>query len=162
MTKSLPEVDALLEMIDQAFDHRAWHGTNLKGALRGVSAKQAAWRPGRNRHNVWELTVHAAYWKYTVIRRIRGEKRGSFALKGSNWFVRPASGASDEKAWKQDVVLLVSTHRTLREAVAALSIAELRKRPPGSRINIRDLVVGIAAHDLYHTGQIQLIKKLMR
>ena len=148
-------------MIDQAFDHRAWHGTNLKGALRGVSAEQAAWRPGKNRHNVWELTVHAAYWKYTVIRRLRGDKRGSFALKGSNWFVRPASGAADEKAWKQDVALLISTHKTLREAVSALSIAELRKRPPGSRVNVRDLIVGIAAHDLYHTGQIQLIKKLM-
>ena len=148
-------------MIDQAFDHRAWHGTNLKGALRGVSATQAAWRPGKNRHNVWELAVHAAYWKYTVIRRLRGDKRGSFALKGSNWFVRPASGVSDDKAWKQDVALLMSTHKTLREAVSALSTPELRKTPPGSRINIRDLVVGIAAHDLYHTGQIQLIKKLM-
>lgn len=161
MTKSLPEVDALLEMIDQAFDHRAWHGTNLKGALRGVSAKQAAWRPGKNRHNVWELTVHAAYWKYTVIRRIRGEKRGSFALKGSNWFTRPTPGEANEKAWKQDIALLLSTHKTLRAEVAALSKAELRKKPPGSRVNIRDLVVGIAAHDLYHTGQIQLIKKLM-
>ena len=161
MTKSLPEVDALLEMVDQAFDKRAWHGTNLKGSLRGITATEAARRPGKGRHNIWELTVHAAYWKYTVIRRIRGEKRGSFALKGSNWFARPASGTSDEKAWKQDVALLMSTHKTLREAVAALSKAELRKTPPGSRINIHDLVVGIAAHDLYHTGQIQLIKKLM-
>ena len=156
------EVTILLEMIDQAFDHRAWHGTNLKGALRGVTAKQAAWRPGKGRHNVWELAVHAAYWKYTVRRRILGEKRGSFPLEGSNWFERPTVDAFTEKAWKDDVALLVETHKTLRAAVATLTPKQLAATPRGSRFNMRALVVGIASHDLYHTGQIQLIKRLMR
>jgi len=156
-----PDVLVLLEMVDQAFDHRAWHGTNLKGSLRGVTAKQAAWRPGKNRHNIWELVVHAAYWKYTVRRKLLGEKRGSFDLKGSNWFTRPEAGAANEKVWKQDVALLFATHASLREAVEALKSADLRKRPPATRVDIRGLVVGIAAHDLYHTGQIQIIKRLM-
>lgn len=160
----MPNADGavLLEMIDQAFDHRAWHGTNLKGALRGVTAKEAAWRAGENRHNIWELAVHAAYWKYTVRRRILSEKRGSFDLKGSNWFVRPERGAATEAAWKADVALLVQTHKTLRAAVAGLTSRDLHARPRGSRFDMRGLVVGIAAHDLYHTGQIQLIKRLMR
>jgi hypothetical protein len=156
------DVAALLEMIDQAFDHRAWHGTNLKGALRGVTAKEAAWRPGKNRHNIWELAVHAAYWKYTVRRRILAEKRGSFPLEGSNWFARPQRGAATEAAWKADVALLVETHKSLRAAVADLTGRDLRARPRGSRFDTRALVVGIAAHDLYHTGQIQLIKRLAR
>ncbi len=156
-----PDVVSLLEMVDQAFDKRAWHGTNLKGSLRGITAKQAAWRPGKGRHNIWELVVHAAYWKYTVRRKLRGEKRGSFELDGSNWFVRPAPGAADEKAWKRDMALLFATHRSLREAVAGLKSADLGKRPPATRVDVRGLVVGIAAHDLYHTGQIQIIKRLM-
>ncbi len=157
-----PEVAVLLEMIDQAFDHRAWHGTNLKGSVRGLTAKQAAWRPGRGRHNVWELAVHAAYWKYIVRRRILSEKRGSFLLAGSNWFARPERGKATEAAWKADVALLVDTHKSLRAAVAGLSSSDLRLRPRGSRVSTVEIVVGIAAHDLYHTGQIQLVKRLMR
>ena len=123
MARVNPEVAVLLELIDQAFDHRAWHGTNLKGAIRGISAREASWRPGPGRHNIWEETVHAAYWKYTVRRRILGEKRGSFALKGSNWFARP-EGAPSEAAWKADVALLVETHKSLRAAVAPYDLPE--------------------------------------
>jgi hypothetical protein len=155
------EVAVLLEMIDQAFDHRSWHGTNLKGSIRRVTARQASWRPASDRHNVWELVVHAAYWKYTVRRRIRGEKRGSFPLKGSNWFERPLSGRITEAAWKADVALLVETHGSLREAIARLTPRQLHVTPRGSRFNLRALVAGVAAHDLYHTGQIQLLKRLM-
>lgn len=156
------EIAALLEMLDQAFDHRAWHGTNLKGALRGVTAQEAARRPGKHRHNIWELAVHAAYWKYTVRRRILSEKRGSFPLKGSNWFARPEPGKATEAAWKTDVALLIETHQSLRAAVAGLSPKDLDATPRGSRFSMRALVVGVAAHDLYHTGQIQLIKRLMK
>jgi hypothetical protein len=155
------EVAALLEMLDQAFDHRAWHGTNLRAAVRRVTANEAAWRPGKGRHNIWELTVHAAYWKYAVRRRILGGKRGSFVYKGSNWFVRP-EGASTEAAWKADVALLLEMHHALRAAVAGLSSRDLRRKQRGSPFEIRAVVVGIASHDLYHTGQIQLIKRLMR
>ena len=154
-----PDVATLLEMVDQAFDHSAWHGTNLKGSIRGVSAKQAAWRPGKGRHNIWELVVHAAYWKYTVRRRLLGEKRGSFELKGSNWFVRPDAGAAGEREWKNDIALLMATHTSLRAAIVNLKSADLKKRH--GRRDTRALVVGIAAHDLYHTGQIQIIKRLM-
>jgi len=154
------EVALLLEMIDQAFDHSSWHGTNLKGAIKGINAREAAWRPGTDRHNIWELVVHAAYWKYIVRRRILNEKRGSFPLKGSNWFPRPERGERSDGAWKQDVVLLIDTHKTLRAAVAELTRKELDAKPRGSTRATRALVVGIASHDLYHTGQIQLIKRL--
>ncbi len=86
------EISLIVGLLDQAFDHKAWHGTNLKGALRGMTAAEAAWRPDEGRHNVWEIAVHCAYWKYAVWRRLTGAKRGSFAMKGSNWFARPASG----------------------------------------------------------------------
>jgi hypothetical protein len=150
----------LLFLLDSAYDRVSWHGTNLRGSIRGVTAKQAAWRPAANRHNVWELVVHAAYWKYVAWRRLAGAKRGSFPLQGSNWMVRPQHVTAD--AWKADVQLLAATHRTLREAVARLRPADLATKPKGSKISNLALVTGIAAHDLYHAGQIQLLKKLMR
>ena len=155
-----PELKIVLAMIDQAFDRKSWHGTNLRGSIRGLTAAEAARRPAPGRHNVWELVVHAAYWKYTVRRRLLSEARGSFPLEGSNFFARPDGRGESEPAWQADVRLLVETHRSLREAVARLAPAELHATPPGSKVSTLALLTGIAAHDLYHAGQIQLIKRM--
>ena len=92
-------------------------------------------------------------------RRLTGSKRGSFPLEGSNWMSRPQEASA--KAWKADIQLLADMHRTLRDAVAALRPADLARKPKGSKVTNLALVTGVAAHDLYHAGQIQLIKRLM-
>lgn len=153
------EVRQLLAIIDQAYDKKSWHGTNLRGSIRGLSAAQAAWRPAPKRHNIWEVVVHAAYWKYAVTRRLSALPRGSFPLKGSNWFKKPEADR-DESAWRADVALLESTHRALRREVAHLGSGDLKTTPARSKVSNLDLITGIAAHDLYHAGQIQLLKKL--
>lgn len=160
MSRNVPrkEVKTLLRLIDEAYEKQTWHGPNLKGSLRGVTRDEASKRPGPGRHNVWEIAVHAAYWKYIVRRRILGEKRGSFPLRGSNWFVRPARGAD----WKKDVAMLDSIHRSMRKAVASLGDSDLRRKPRGSKFTNAATIAGIANHDVYHAGQIQLVKRLIR
>ncbi len=155
---SSTSVAILLGLLDEAFEKKAWHGPNLRGSLRGLDARTAAWRPGPGRHSIQDLVVHAAYWKYAVRRRLTGEKRGSFPLEGSNFFERPAG----EAAWQADLTLLVSEHRKLRTEIARLRDADLPKTAKGSRATHLSVVRGIAAHDLYHTGQIQLLKRLAR
>jgi len=150
MTPSRP-VQQLLGILDQAYDKRSWHGTNLRGSIRGVSAGQASWRPEPARHNIWEIVVHAAYWKYAVWRRLTGQPRGSFPLKGSDWFRRPEDAG--ERAWREDKALLDQMHRSLREAVATRRDV---------RASDTFLISGAAAHDVYHAGQIQLLKRLHR
>ena len=148
----------LLASIDEAYDRRSWHGTNLRGALRGVTPEQAAWQPDDDRHNIWELTVHAAYWKYDIRRRLTGEKRRSFALEGNNFWARPVEGSLAE--WRADLALLQREHELLREAVAEFSEMRWSRKAPGKPFTFEGLVRGVAAHDLYHAGQIQLLKRL--
>jgi DinB superfamily len=160
--KSLPSLEGtlvetsqlILALLDEAYQKRTWHGPNLKQSIRGVTAEQAAWRPGRRRHNIWEVTLHAAYWKYAVRRRIEGGKRGSFAYKGSNFFVRPEEGKLNEGAWRADRDLLEHEHRALCQ-VAARALAT----PEGKKV-LRQLY-GVAFHDIYHAGQIRLLRRLM-
>jgi uncharacterized damage-inducible protein DinB len=154
----MTEKDLLVLQLEQAFDKRSWHGTNLLGSVRGLPHRDASWRPGEGRHNIWEIVVHAAYWKYTVYRQLTGEARGSFALKGSNWFARTAGDS--EELFKADVSMLKQYHRKLLEAVLTFPAASYGKLASGKKNTYRDLVVGIAAHDLYHAGQIQLLKRL--
>jgi hypothetical protein len=155
-----PDPLTLLVVMDAAYDRTSWHGTNLRGSIRGLTIRQAAWRPSPKRHNIWELVVHAAYWKYAALRRLSGARRGSFPLKGSNWFDRREG--LDDRAWREDVALLERTHRALRAAVAALPPADLPKTPRGSKVSNFALLSGVAAHDLYHAGQIQLLKRLFQ
>jgi uncharacterized damage-inducible protein DinB len=146
-----PVIGLLLTFMEQAFDKKAWHGPTLRGALRGVTYKEALWRPSPKHHNIQELVKHCAYWKYAVRRRLTGEKRGSFELEGSNWFHRDTNGGADD--WKRDIALLQKEHKLLLETVASLKSDKIRRM---------DMIYGIASHDLYHAGQIQLLKRLQR
>lgn len=154
---STPDPISLLAILDAAYDRKSWHGTNLRGSVRGVTIGQAAWRPSSRRHNIWELVVHCAYWKYVALRRLTGASRGSFALKGSNWFVREGP---DDRRWREDVALLDRMHRELRAEVARLPPTVIARTPRGSTVSNFTLLSGVAAHDLYHAGQIQLLKRL--
>ena len=151
---------SLVDMLEESYHRQSWHGTNLRGSVRGLTLEQVCWRPAPDRHNIWEIVVHCAYWKYTVRRRLTGEKRGSFPLKGSNWFHRPVQQTG--RAWKDDIALLEEMHRSLIAAVSACSSRDLSKHPNGSSFTNRQTITGIAAHDVYNAGQIQLLKRLQR
>jgi hypothetical protein len=152
------EIALLIDLLDEAFDKKSWHGPNLRGSVRGVTAREAAWRPAPKHHNIWEYALHAAYWKYVVRRRITGEKRGSFILKGSNFFERPVD--LSEAARKSDIGILVVQHQDLRRAVSELR-PEMREDHKRWR-SILHLIRGAAAHDLYHAGQIRLLRRLSK
>ena len=154
----MSEVTQILAILDQAYNRPSWHGTNLRGSIRRVSPGQAAWRPGPKRHNIWENVVHAAYWKYAASRRFVDLPQGSFHYKGSNWFRRP--DAVSKRTWRADVALLDEMHSVLRDAVTKLSTRQLYQTPRGRKVSNFALLSGIAAHDLYHAGQIQLLKRL--
>jgi len=148
-------VSIVLQLLEEGFERKTWHGPNLWQSLNGVTAKQAAWRPGVDRHNIWEETLHAAYWKYAVRRRLQGGKRGAFALKGSNFFRRPEPGENSEAAWRADKTILRREHHALREAVK--SALAKRVSPKTCR-----MLWGVAFHDVYHAGQIRLLRRLIK
>ena len=156
----VPSRELLLRVLNEGYEKKAWHGPNLRGAIRGLNAREAAWRPAPGRHNIWEIVLHTAYWKYAVRRRLLGEKRGAFPFKGSNWFKRPLE--LSEKAWREDIALLAQQHRRLCEAVARATPAALRKIPRGTQWTGLEQVLGVAHHDIYHAGQIQLLKRLQK
>jgi hypothetical protein len=153
-----PVIALLLRQLDLAFDIRSWHGTNLLGSIRGVERAVVAWRPQRGRHNIAELVVHAAYWKYRVFRLISDAEQRSFELPGSDFFERP--GVPTEAQWRADVELLRTWHQRLADAVAAFPAERLSEVPGRSKFSYADVICGAAAHDLYHAGQIQLIKRM--
>ena len=148
------KLDALiLALSDEGYRKKTWHGPNLRQSLQGVSAEQAAWRPAPGRHNIWELSLHAASRKSALRRRLDGGHRGAVILKGSNFFPRPKPGKATEAAWHGDLALLEKEHQALELAMKrVLKTARAKKFLPG--------LYGIAFHDIYHAGQIRLLRRL--
>jgi len=141
---------------------QAWHGGPTPvGALRGVAAAQARRTLPGGRQSIWRLTLHIAYWKYTVRRHLVGGSIPRFPRSPANFPALPAR--PDERAWKADRDLLAEEHRLLLRCLERLDPRVLRRRPPGARRWTREeMVIGVLLHDVYHTGQIQLLKRLWK
>jgi len=149
----------LLGQLEQGFGRAAWHGTNLAGSIRGLTARRAAWRPRPGRHNIWEIVLHTAFWKCEVRRRLTGGEGEVFPRPGRDWPALPPR--LGERAWRADVALLAEQHRKLRAVVAAFPLARLGREVGNRRWTAQETISGMAMHDVYHAGQIQLIKRLM-
>lgn len=154
-----PEIALLLTLLDQGFDKTAWHGPNLRSSLRGVTAEQALWRPAPGRHCIWELALHCAYWKRVARRRMSADPVERFPRSPSDWPRVP--GEPGESAWKADLALLDDEHRLLRELVAALDPADLHRPAEGRKRPRIEHVRGVALHDVYHAGQVRLLRRMM-
>jgi uncharacterized damage-inducible protein DinB len=139
---------------------RSWHGGPTPvGALRGVTAEQAHWAPTPKRKSIWQLALHIAYWKYAVRRQLEDGPMPRFPRTPANWPSVPP--VPEPAAWERDVALLKSEHQRLLGALRSARRWPLDRLPPGGRRwTYGELLLGIAAHDAYHTGQMQLLKRL--
>jgi hypothetical protein len=160
MRRGDSRIRLLLQILDEAFTARGWQGATLRGAIRGLEPRQALWRPAPGRHNIWELVLHTAFWKHRVRQRVEGGKTSPFPRSPRNFPRLP--DRCDARAWRADVALLEQQHEQLKHTVARLAPARLNARVGRSRWAVAEHVFGVAAHDLYHTGQIQLLKALQR
>ena len=124
----------------------------------GARPALALWRPGKGRPRIWDYLLHCAWWKHEVRRRIEGDAAGAFPRAPSDWPAVPAQPT--RAAWRADVRLLEAEQRALRALVARLPAGQLEQRAPQSRWRHVEQIHGVAAHDCYHTGQIQLVKRL--
>lgn len=140
---------------------KPWHGgASVLGALRRVSALVASWKPYPDRHSIWGLALHVAYWDYAVERRLTDGRTGGFPRRPSNWPRIPQP--SDEAAWLADRRLVRESHDRLVEAVATFDVSRLDHVAGSRKTTYADLITGILLHDTYHAGQIQMLKRLAR
>lgn len=155
-----PITQLLLENIQPPRGRQGWHGgVTPLGAVRGVSVETALWRPARGRKNIWELTLHVAYWKYAVRRRLEGGTGTRFPRSPANFPALPKR--PDQVAWDADRALLAAEHGRLLEVVEAIPPSRYgRQVQTGKRWSVGEMVLGIAQHDAWHTGQIVMLKRL--
>jgi uncharacterized damage-inducible protein DinB len=153
----MSEIERILDQMDRAFSGDAWHGPSLRAVLDGVTAEDAAKRRIPQAHTIWELVHHIGAWNTIVQRRLRNEIVE--VTPEMDWPVVPAVS---EVAWKRSLEDLKESRQQLRRAAAEMSDAQLDEKParlPDSRYV---LLHGLIQHDLYHAGQIAILKKALQ
>ena len=147
----------LADQIRRAFEGNAWHGDSVLELLAGVDAKTEAAKPIANAHSIWELLLHIGAWDDAARRRTGGE---AVTLSDEQNF--PSVREVSEAAWRQAIESVKQTHNQLIQAVAAFPDSRLMDQVPGKTeryYNFFYLFSGIVQHELYHAGQIALLKK---
>jgi uncharacterized damage-inducible protein DinB len=148
------EAARIADQLRRAFYGDAWHGPGLLELLEGVDAAVAAARPLQNVHNIWELVLHVAVWDRVACRRLRGEKCQPTGDADFPPVLNPTAGA-----WRKTVAEVKRTHDEFVKTVAALPDSRLQDRVPGKRYDFYHMLHGLAQHELYHAGQIAILKK---
>jgi uncharacterized damage-inducible protein DinB len=153
----MSECSRLADQIRRAFEGQAWHGDALLEILDHVNAETAAARPIKNVHSIWELVLHIAAWDNAVLRRTGG---AAVTLTDKENF--PEIKDASEAAWRKTIDSLKNTHAELVKAVASFSDSRLHEQVPGKKesyYNFFYMFSGIVQHELYHAGQIAILKK---
>jgi uncharacterized damage-inducible protein DinB len=154
----MDELTRIGDQMRRAWQGEAWHGPGLQEAIADVTAAEAAARPLPDAHTIWEIVLHLTTWVDIIRRRIEGEDVGTVS-DSVDWPAVIGSGSGD---WEAARRRLGEVHDRLIEATSALSPKQLDARPPGANSSRYVMLHGTVQHDLYHAGQITVLKRAVR
>jgi uncharacterized damage-inducible protein DinB len=154
----MSELKRINGQLKRAFEGKAWHGPSVLEVLAGVTARQAAAHPIAGAHSIWEITLHIATWERVGRRRIE-EFIPIDVSDEEDW---PAVTDTSDDAWSKALEELSSNHQALRAAIRALEEPRLEDIVPGTEYSVYFLLHGVIQHDLYHAGQIALLKRALQ
>ena len=153
----MKETARIADQLSRAYSGKAWHGPSLRAILKGVTAAQAAQRSVPGAHSIWELVLHTTAWDRVVCERIQGGK--TTELPPEQNF--PTVTDTSETAWKKTLKDLDKQHRELEAAMRKFPDAKLNRNLGGGDYSYYVTMHGAVQHDLYHAGQIAILKKLV-
>ncbi len=149
------EIERITDQLKRAFEGEAWHGPSVLETIEGISSQQAAAHPFEGIHSVWEIVLHIAAWERAVLRRLNGDR--AQLLTEEDW---PMVAAIGDEAWEQSRQALKQGHDDLRSAIANLDESRLDQPIIEGLASVYVTLHGIVQHDLYHAGQIAILKKV--
>ena len=152
----MSERDRILDQLKRAFEGNAWHGPSVREVLAGVTAEQAHARPLRNGHTIWELVRHIAVWEDVGRRRLEGDRAQIEISSPEDW---PPPEDTRDAAWESASDALERGHQALVETIKRLPESRLNEPVAEDMSTVYVTLHGVIQHDLYHAGQIAILKK---
>jgi uncharacterized damage-inducible protein DinB len=153
----MSEIQRINEELRQAFEGNAWHGPAVRELLADVSTARAVARPLPSTHTIWEIVLHMATWNHVVRRRLQGETIADLPPE-QDW---PVIQDTSEAAWRKTIQDLEQANHALRKEIARMGEERLAETVPGKEHSVYTMLHGIIQHDLYHAGQVALLKRAL-
>jgi uncharacterized damage-inducible protein DinB len=149
------EITRIVDQLQRAYDGESWAGPSMRSVLGDVTATQAVAKPVPDSHNIAEVVGHIAAWEEVAVRHLGGEVIPDLPPQ-ENF---PPLAAADQTLWHERLGDLQKAHEQLRDALRGLTDTDLEKPVPGKNFSVYVLLHGVVQHNVYHTGQIALLKK---
>ena len=154
----MTEIERILDQLRRAYEGKAWNGPSVREAVAGVTAEQGHARPLANAHSIWEPVHHIAVWESVERRRLEGDRAQIDISSPEDW---PPADDPSEAAWEQAKASLDRGHQALREAIANIPESRLDEPIFDGMSTVYVTLHGVIQHDLYHAGQIAMLKKAL-
>ena len=155
----MTEIERILDLFKRAYEGDAWHGPSVREAIAGVDAGLANHRPLEGAHNIWEVVNHIAVWENVCLRRLQGERAEIEISSSKDW---PwVTGSPREERWDQSKTALDRGHNALVKAIARVPESRLDQPILEGMSTVYVTLHGVIQHDLYHAGQISMLKAAM-
>jgi uncharacterized damage-inducible protein DinB len=151
----MSETERIQDQVERAYAGNAWHGPSLRDLVSDISAARAATSPKVGSHSIWQIVLHILAWQHVVFRRMAGETIHNLPPE-QDW---PVVSDTSDAAWKHALAQLEGIHKQLCEAIAKFPEARLSEKVPGHRYPFYGMLHGVIQHNLYHAGQIAILKK---
>jgi len=153
----MTETHRINSQLKRAYQGEAWHGPSLRELLADVTAEQAAAKPIADAHSIWELVNHVIAWEQIVKRRLEGETLAEIPDE-MNF---PPIAAPNAEGWQNTLQALETSNKALRDSIRLIDDTKLEEIVPGMNYSNYFMLHGVIQHDLYHAGQIALLKKAL-
>jgi uncharacterized damage-inducible protein DinB len=153
----MTEIERIRDQYQRGWNGDAWHGPSLREVLRDVTGSEANARPFAGAHTIAEIVQHLAYWKWAAVERAAGALVSP--AHDEQW---PPHRDASESAWQEALALLDSRHQALMQTLEKLSDEQLTQPIAGRNYNLYVQLHGNLQHDIYHIGQIALLKRAVR
>ncbi len=150
----MKENDRIIELLNRTFYGPAWHGAAVNEILQNIDYTTAARNKIENAHNIWDIVVHIAVWKDAAIRFMNGED-----VKIPDEIDWNKTVGYDESGWEIVKTSLYAVHQKLIEKVKIFPEEKLIENVLEKDFTFYVLLHGVIQHDIYHAGQIALLKK---
>jgi uncharacterized damage-inducible protein DinB len=151
----MKEIKRILDQLKRSMEGEAWHGPSVREALANVNAEKALAHSLPAAHSIWEITQHIAAWQHYVCRRLEGEQFE--ATPEQDW---PPITSSNEEGWVNTLTKLESGYQKLYATISRLKEDDLDEIiVPGKPYNLYFMIHGVIQHNLFHAGQISMLKR---
>lgn len=154
----MTETHRINSLLKRAFQGPAWHGPSLRELLEGVTAEQALAHPIPGAHSIWELVNHVIAWEQISKRRLEGDPANDVPDEVNF----PPVADTDEHAWQVTLESLAASNQSLRDSIKRIDDVKLEEMAAGQSYSNYAMLHGVIQHDLYHAGQIALLKKAIQ